>query len=128
MRKYLLFFILLFVGLKFGIGYLFSEKFHTYADTTKAPWTCQLTNLMGDTLQILDKPQEAQRYYQRVVARCPKTPMAEKAAYGVAQSWGYMGRTDFAVNAYTNFIEEYKDSPRVADAQRAITRMKSTRF
>ncbi len=62
----------------------------------------------------------AKQTYERVVKFFPGTPVAENAAWKVAQFHLDAGDFDKAVNAYRDFIRNYPASGRVADAQFAM--------
>ena len=62
----------------------------------------------------------AKQTYERVVKFFPGTPVAENAAWKVAQFHLDAGDFEKAVNAYRDFIRNYPASGRVADAQFAM--------
>lgn len=128
MARFYFFIFLLIVGLKYGYQYAASEDFQKYADRTKAPWTCQATIYLGDLFQLMDSPIAAKSYYDRVPVRCPKTKFAAEASYGSAYSIDQMDRDREAVDAYQQFIEEYKDSPLVAEAKKNIARIQGAKI
>ncbi len=62
----------------------------------------------------------AMETYQKVVKFFPGTPVAEDAAWKVAQFHEQEGKFKEAVDAYRQFIRNYPASARVADAQFAM--------
>jgi TolA-binding protein/Tfp pilus assembly protein PilF len=62
----------------------------------------------------------AMEAYQKVVKVFPGTPVAEDAAWKVAQFHEREGKHQQAVDAYRDFIRSYPASARVADAQFAM--------
>jgi hypothetical protein len=124
-RKVVLSLILIVLGIKFGIDYLISEKFQAYADRTKAPWTCHVTLVIGKTFQLMDSPERAMPYFNRIVDRCGGLDVASEAAFQNAYAVHRMDRPSQAVAAYEEFLVLHSTSPRAGDAQRAITRIKS---
>ena len=62
----------------------------------------------------------AMETYQKIVKLFPGTPVAEDAAWKVAQFHEQEGKHKQAVDAYRDFIRNYPASGRVADAQFAM--------
>ncbi len=62
----------------------------------------------------------AMETYQKIVKVFPGTPVAEDAAWKVAQFLEHEGKHQQAVDAYRDFIRNYPASARVADAQFAM--------
>lgn len=68
---------------------------------------------------LKDRP-AAMQTYQKIVKQFPGTPVAEDAAWKVAQFYEDEGKHAAAAEAYREFIRNYPASPRVADAQFAM--------
>lgn len=62
----------------------------------------------------------AMQTYQKIVGLFPGTPVAQDAAWKVAQFYEQEGKFAAAAKAYRDFIRNYPGSPRVADAQFAL--------
>jgi hypothetical protein len=125
-RKLLVGSLLLFLGLKYGYGFLVSDKFQVYGDRTKAPWTCHVNNALGELDILLSRYKPAQEVFEKTVARCPDTSMAEDAAYKVARCLEGQGRMGEAMQAFLNFVEKYPNSKRARIAQRAAQIIKAS--
>jgi TolA-binding protein len=69
--------------------------------------------------QLKDRP-AAIATYQKIVKQFPGTPVAEDAAWQVAQFYEQEGKFVDAAAAYREFIRNYPASGRVADAQFAL--------
>jgi TolA-binding protein len=128
MKRYLFFTLAVIFALKYGYTYITSEEFQKYGDKTKAPWTCQANNYLARYYRVVDDGQRAQEVYSRVIKRCPKTPFAEEAAFGIAEAYDEMYLTRQAMEAYSQFIEQYKTSPLKNRAIKALSRINTTRF
>lgn len=127
MRNFFLTIILLVAAIKFGSDYVFSEKFQAYADKTKAPWTCTATLYMGHIFQLMDNPQRAKTYYDRIPSRCQGLTIESEAAYYSAYSIDQMDIVQPSVEAYSHFLVQYSTSPRVDDVQKALNRIRGTK-
>jgi len=62
----------------------------------------------------------AMETYQKIVKHFPGTPVAENAAWRVAEFYEQEGKYKEAVDAYREFIRNYPASGKVADAQFAV--------
>lgn len=71
----------------------------------------------------LDDREAAMKTYQNIVKLFPGTPVAEDAAWNVAQFYEQEGKYAAAVAAYRDFIRTYPASSRVADSQFALAEM-----
>ena len=112
MQKLILGSILLFASVKYGFGFLTSDKFQAYGDRTRAPWTCRVNNLLGEFETMLSRYDKAQVLFEKTLARCPETPMAEHAAFRTAKCLQDRGRLPEARNAYLRYAETYPDTRR----------------
>jgi TolA-binding protein len=117
--KYFVAAFLLFLGLRFGYNYLLSPEFQKYADENHSSWTCYVNNLLGDFYVTMSRYEEARAMYQPVIKRCAKTPMAERAAFNIAECLEHSGHRPEAIVAYRKFAEDYKGSPRARTAARS---------
>jgi outer membrane protein assembly factor BamD (BamD/ComL family) len=125
MKKLLVVVIALAIGAKMGLTYLFSEDFQKYADKTKAPWTCQVTLVLGEFETLMSHYHEAGQYYSRIPPRCPETEICEKAEFEYAQSLESSGNRQSAIAAYEAFAEKYPNTPRGHLATKAAGILKS---
>lgn len=107
------------VAIKFGIEYLYSPKFQEFGDKSKAPWTCQVNNLMGHLYMVTSDYDKAIPLFRKTAERCPESSMCEVAEFEIAESLSKSGQGREAYNAYKSFIEKYKGSKRAKIAQRA---------
>ncbi len=119
MRNFLIGLILVFVGGKYGADYLVSPKFQEFGDRTKAPWTCQVNNFIGNMDMVMSQYEEALPFFQKTSARCPKTNMAEAADFEIAECLSKMNNNSAAYAAYKSFLEKYPGSKRAKIAARA---------
>lgn len=120
MKKFLIFLVALIVGLKYGSDYLTSPDFQAYGDRTKAPWTCQVNNLMGHFLMFMGQYRSAIPYFQKTVDRCPETSMSEIGEFEVAECLSKTNRYPEAIEVYRAFSEHYPTSERAPIAKRAV--------
>lgn len=127
MRKIILASIAIFLGAKYGYGYLMSEKFQAYGDRTKAPWTCHVNGAIGEFEILLSNYSEALEVFQRTIARCPDTPMAESAAFKTARCLDDLGRMNEALWAYVAYAEKYPGTERSRIALRAAQIIRASR-
>ena len=119
MKKYIIVIGLIIFGIKYGYDYVLSEKFQTYADKTKAPWTCKVNNFMGNIFMVGSEYNRAYDLFQRVLARCPETADAEEAEYKSADALAGMGEMRRAVAAYEAYAEAHKGTKRAGLASKA---------
>lgn len=119
MRNLIIGSVLFFLGIKYGLGYLGSEKFQEYGDRSKAPWTCRANIILGELDILLSRYAEAQPLFERVLDRCPETSVAETAEFRVAQCLEKNKRLGAARNAYEQYAEKYPNTERARIAQRA---------
>lgn len=119
MRKVLIIFLLLSIGAKYGIDYLFSDEFQQYGDKTKEPWTCRTNIVIGEFLTVMSHYKSAGYYFKKTVDRCPKTPMCSEAAFEYAQSLESQGLRHDAVEAYDHYAEDYPGTERGVLAEKA---------
>jgi tetratricopeptide (TPR) repeat protein len=120
LRNFIIAVIVIVVGFKYGYDYLLSEDFQKYGDRTKAEWTCQVNNVMGNMNMVMSHYSDAYNLFDRVVKRCPDSPTREEAQFNMADCLNSMGRNADSMAAYQQFIEDFKDSKRVKIAVRAI--------
>lgn len=120
MLKYILIIGALIFGIKSGSDYIFSEKFQSWADQKKAPWTCDFNNNVGRLLIVMSEYEQAHELFKRSYARCPEGPSAELSEYEIAHTMEEMGHRDKAADAYRQYVEKYKDSKRAKLASRSI--------
>lgn len=120
MRKTVVIVILLVIGMKMGVDYLFSEKFQDYGDKTKKPWTCQTNIYIGEFMNLMSHYKQAAYYFQKAADRCPDTPLAEEADFEYARALDSNGVRSDAVQAYQAFIEKYPNSERAKLASKSI--------
>ncbi len=127
MRKYVLFFLFIIFAAKYGYDYLLSEGFQQYGDRENAQWTCTVTNILGDFYLTTSDYKLAQSLYSRVMKRCPKTPMDEKATFRYAtclektSSW-----TDAGVY-YQKYVENFPHGKNARVAAEALDRINFSR-
>ena len=119
MRKYVLLVIAFILGIKYGIGYILSPKFQAYADKTKAPWTCELDNFLGNLLIVMSRYEEAITRFTATINRCPETASSEVAEYKVAECLADLGRNHDAESAYRAFAVKYSGTKRARIADKA---------
>jgi tetratricopeptide (TPR) repeat protein len=116
-------FIVAFV-LKTGYDYLYSEDFQKYGDRTKAEWTCQVNNVMGNLNVVMSNYKEAYDLFDRVVKRCPDSPTREEAQFRMADCLTSLGRNADSIAAYEKYIEDFKGTKRASIAARSIQILK----
>jgi TolA-binding protein len=117
--KYLIAFVALLAGLKFGYDYLQSDDFQRYGDENAAQWTCYVNNLMGELEITMSHYDRALQYFLPVLKRCPKTSMAEEATFKTATCLEQMGRRGEAAEVYRRYVALYPNTRRARIAQRA---------
>lgn len=120
MRKALVILILVAVGIKVGLDYLFSDKFQEYGDKTKKPWTCQANVVMGEFMNVMSRYHQASYYFRKAADRCPDTPLAEEAEFEYARALDSLGVRAEAIHAYDVFLEKYPNSERAKLATKSI--------
>ena len=120
MRKFLLAAALLALGAKYGFDYILSEKFQTYSDKTKAPWTCNVNYFIAGVYTVMSEYKEALPLYQRILTRCPDDPIAVDAEFGVARSLEETFHQQEAVEKYKEFAEKHKNHPKAKLAIRSV--------
>src|SRR5688572_9437819 len=123
MRKFLIAVVVIYFGVKYGVGYILSEKFQAYGDQTKKPWTCKANNVMAEFFMLSNKYQRAYDLYGRVLKRCPKTKMEEIATFKRAVCLEGMGRRREAQAMYDQYAEKYPGTERAKTATRAAQAM-----
>jgi outer membrane protein assembly factor BamD (BamD/ComL family) len=120
MKKFVLVALLLFFGIKYGVGYLMSDKFQDYGDQTKAPWTCQVNNFLGHFYMVLSDYYRAQELFSKAIQRCPDTTMSEVAEFETAECLYKSNRYRDAIHAYRDFVEKHKGTRRAKIAERNL--------
>ena len=120
MKKALIILVLIGIGAKVGLDYLFSEKFQEYADRTKKPWTCQTNIVIGEFMNVMSHYPQAAYYFRKAADRCPDTPLAEEAEFEYARALDNQGIRADAVHAYEVFLEKYPNSDRAKLANKSI--------
>lgn len=119
MRKFVIVVIVLVVGVKYGVGFIFSEDFQIYANKSKEPWTCVLENVIGQMCIVMSRYDDAQVYFSHTVARCPESSMGEDAEFAIAQSLEKKGYVRQATQAYDAFAAKHPRSRHTRMAIRA---------
>jgi len=123
-RKALVFIVLLCIGAKYGIDYLFSDGFQKYGDTTKKPWTCRANIVIGEFLTVMSHYKSAGQYFRKTVERCPDTPMAEAAAFEYAKALESQGLRRDAVDTYDRYFEKYPTTKRGKLAEKSAAMLR----
>ena len=106
-------------GTKYGIDYLRSDAFEKYADQSKAPWTCQLENAIGDLHIVMSEYRKGYFRFSHTVSRCSDTQLAQDAEFQVARCLEGMALRNDAVAAYEAFAKKYPENPRARSAARS---------
>lgn len=119
MIRFLVILVVIVVAFNRGFNYLLSDDFQAYADQSKAIWTCEVTYVLGQYNELLSRYQRAGFYFQKVIARCPDTPVCEQAEFAYATALQSMGRRRDAGNAFHAFAEKYPGSRRSRVARKA---------
>ena len=125
MRQFIVAVALIATVLKFGVDYLFSEKFQDYGDKVKAPWTCQVNLALGGYLNMLSRYEEAEYYFRKVVERCPESDMAERGSFEAARCLENRGMRQDAAVAYEDFAAKYAGTRRARLAQKAASLLRN---
>ena len=120
LRKYLLTVLLVVLAVKYGFGYLMSERFQVLADEKKWQWTCHLNDGLAEFHIILSDYNQALALYDRLLKRCPKTPLLSKVEYRIAECYDKSGRRGLAKEAYAAYVEKYPDTNRARLAARKL--------
>ena len=124
MRKFLLTAILLFLGIRYGLKYITSEDFQKYGDREKAQWTCRVNNALGGLYQIGSEYRLAHDLFNRVLTRCPNSPMAEEALFQKASCLENMNDPQQALAVYQEYRETFPNGDKVITATNASERIK----
>lgn len=119
MKKALAIILLIGFGIKYGLSYLESDKFQQYADETKAPWTCQVNNLVGNFYVTMTSWDKALKFFKPVVKRCEKTAYAEEAEFKIARCLEGLGYRAEAMLKYRQYAEKYKNTKRAQIAHQS---------
>jgi hypothetical protein len=107
MKKAAVIIVLILLGAKCGVDYLFSERFQEYGDRTKATWTCEVNMVLGEFLNIFSRYDEAGTFFKKIADRCPDTPVGEEAEFEYARTLENRGLRSDAIAAYQAFAEKY---------------------
>ena len=124
MRRYVLSVILLLLGLKYGIDFLLSEDFQKYGDKKKAQWTCHVNNFLGGIYEISSEYRQSVGLYDRVLNRCPDTPMAERAMFFKAYCLENLNQPREAMDAYIQYRDTFPNGQRINKVTTAIDRIR----
>lgn len=111
-------------GSIYGYDFVMSEKFQAYGDKHKAEWTCVVNNFIGNLYVVMSKYKKAENFFAPVVARCPKTSMAEEASFKVASCLEAQGLPNEAIAAYKKYLEAYPTTKRAKLASFAVDRLR----
>jgi TolA-binding protein len=117
LKKALVIVLLIGFGIKYGLSYLESDKFQQFADEQKAPWTCQVNNLVGNFYVTMSAWETALKFFKPVLKRCEKTDYAEEAEFKIARCLEGLGRRAEAIMKYRQYAEKYKNSRRAQIAR-----------
>lgn len=112
MRKFLVLFVLMIVGAKMGVDYLFSEKFQAYGDRTKATWTCEVNLVVGQYCNMMSRYPQARYFFEKIIERCPETPVGIEAEFEIARALENQGLRTDAIGAYERYAEKYPGTRR----------------
>jgi hypothetical protein len=126
MKMFIAVVALLFFGAKYTMDYLTSEKFQEYGDRTKAPWTCEVNMIIAQFHDVMSHYQAEQNYLQRILDRCPDSPVAEEAAFDIANALEKGGSRVLAIQAYEAYAEKYGGTKRGRLATKAANILKTT--
>jgi len=126
MRKVVLILILIAFGAKYGVDYLFSDEFQAYGDRTKAGWTCQVNYFIGEYFNVLSRYRTSRVYFQKIMERCPETPIAERAHFEFARALENQGLRRDAVVAYEEYATKYAGTKRGRLAGKSADILKSS--
>ena len=127
MRKFVLYAILIVLGLKYGIHFLLSEDFQNFGDRKKAPWTCQVNNLLGGLFEVSSDYQRSIYFYDHVLNRCPETPMAEHALFSKGYCLESLNLPHEAMDVYVQYRETFPSGERIRKVNTAIDRIRFSR-
>jgi outer membrane protein assembly factor BamD (BamD/ComL family) len=124
MRKFVLTAVLVILSLKYGIDYLLSEKFQNYGDQKKAQWTCQVNNFLAGLFEVSSDYQRSIDLYDRVLTRCPESPMAEQAMFSKAYDLENLNHPHEAYDVYLQYRDAFPNSDKIGKVNRAIDRIR----
>jgi hypothetical protein len=119
MIKYVAGILVAVIGIKYGVEYVTSPKFQEYGDKTKAPWTCQVNNVMGHLLMVMSNYDRAMYYFGETVRRCGDGPSGEVAEFETAECLSKLNHVRDAYVAYKAFVEKHPGTARAKIAERA---------
>ncbi len=115
--------LILIVGVGYGIargaGFILSDGFQKYGDEKKAPWTCQVNNVIGQLYTIMSEYDRAKYFFDHTLTRCPDTSMAELALFKVAYCIEGNGDVRRAAAAYKEYAAKYPGTKRARLALRS---------